>query len=139
MTPTPETPDLHARLARLERRCRALEGIVAAVLLGAAAALVACGTVSGGKSLEAQRVALTDGSGAVRALLGAWPDGGTSLRFLDKDGKKRAELGVGGDGAARVAFFSPDEKQRVALGVNPDQTGNLLLYGANGRPGAVLV
>src|SRR5262249_25740471 len=143
------------RLDRLERENRRLKGIGAVVLVGlAAVAGLAADVLMGqagkvAKVVEAEKLALLDGSGRERAALlfingvpgftlsdkdgdvrmrlSLHEDGSPALGLIDKNGAQRASLSITANGErVTLGFGDTAGKQRVTLGLGP--SGSLGLF-----------
>ena len=130
--------DVHARIARLERRVRHLT-IISAVLSTGAMILVAAAWSSGSQSeiLRARQLVLEDEQGRARVVLGAplprFREGGRALpprigiAINDSLGFERFGLALRANGIMGMGFDAPlgtgDDRNRERITIRADQNG----------------
>lgn len=77
--------------------------------------------------ITAERFALQDAEGNIRALLQIQPDGEPVLAMRDHDGRPRVRIGVRPDGGPFLLMHDPDFARRVALSVGREGEAQLVL------------
>jgi hypothetical protein len=121
-------------IKRLERRCRRLERMGAAVIVLLGLGFVLAAGHAGPRTLEAQEIILRDAAGRVTARLGSVQQGlfaGTGLMLYDADQKVRALLAASKDAPVLVLNDSSG-RHGVSLGTWADGPA-LSLYGKNDK------
>ena len=141
-TRTPEAVDPTARIAALERRCRALGWVSAlALFLGAFCVLVLVLKridMQSGK-VRAQGFVLEDFDGRVRANLDLAPsEREVFLELKDVEGKTRLFAMVDGGGIPSIQLRDKDGVARMGFGVLPDGSPAFTLNGTDAAPRAAV-
>lgn len=85
-----------------------------------------------GRSIEVDRIVLTDANGRSCAILGTSADGSVALTFLDKEGNPRAVLGLAEDGSPELTFADARGGPRVGLSIAADQSPSLAFIDGRG-------
>jgi len=77
--------------------------------------------------IMAERFALQDAEGNIRALLQIQPDGEPVLAMRDHDGRPRVRIGIRPDGGPFLLMHDPDFARRVALAIGREGEAQLVL------------
>ncbi|MCZ6691120.1 MAG: hypothetical protein O7H41_16150 [Planctomycetota bacterium] len=130
----PMNQDLIRRIARLERMNRKILraglllvlGLITVVLLE-----VGCKPRTP-RVVRAENLAIIDGNGKIRAMLGAAPDGGVGFFLRDKNEKDRVRLIVDDDGIAGIALRDGSGRERASLATTPEGSTRLTFLDLKG-------
>jgi hypothetical protein len=132
--------DLHARVARLERRNRILSGLVLALAVAAPAGLLIprLGAADDGKAGAvdvSERLVLRNANGVVAATLVS-TTAGANLSLHDAVGRPRMVFAVGKDGPNLVFLdgnqATDNKGVRLALSASEKAGASVSLFGAKG-------
>lgn len=130
--------DLTARIARLERRNRALALGLCACVLGVLAAwpmglLPLAPARAAGYEIVTSRVVLTDAAGGTRAILSVVDGFGPSLVIYGENGKAGAALAMPAEGPT-LALYDQAGQLRVRLAAIESTGPSLVLNDGKRRP-----
>jgi hypothetical protein len=124
ITRNPEVEDFRARLARLEKRNRWLQGAAVVVLiLAGTGLLMGSQAPSLGRAMEAECFILRDSSGRERAWLGL-DHGQPVLRFLNTSKREHAALELADEG---IILRVRDSQGRLRTGLSLEKEGVALV------------
>lgn len=122
-----QTPDLVARLDKLERENRKLKrwgGVLAAGAIAAGLMSMVNPTASPSAAMSsnavcdtvwAERFVMQDSRGKKRMMLDAYSNGTPTVAFYDKAGKSLAQLAVASDGQATLDMFMSGKKHTAYM------------------------
>jgi hypothetical protein len=131
--------ELEVENVRLRRLTRLLGAGVFAALVLSIGTTVAMQTAPNRVAgvVQAQQFVLRDGSGNIRAVLGATAEGGSRFSMQDHRGSERLRMTLLADGSPGLSFADAQGRSRAVLAFLPDETVNLVFADRTGRTRAV--
>ena len=151
----PDSPDLAAVVARLERQLRTVKLALGAVLMTIGGLALTAWIAPQGDTISAKQFMIldadgiprglfgvladqasigmmyTDPSGNTRLEMGVDPDGKPRLAMMDGRGRVRSEISMRDDGAPSIVMTDSSESQRIAMTASNFGTGQITLFGNN--------
>jgi hypothetical protein len=152
--PTPDIQAVLERLETLEKQNRRMKAAMTLLMIFASCLVMTSAAAHKARTVEATQIALKDGAGTTRALLGMRSSGpglalydakgdkvqalltvlqtGPTLGLYDAEGNTRVLLGVTPKGST-LAFNDPQGKLRVEIGFSADAP-HVTFFDRDGNP-----
>jgi hypothetical protein len=149
----PDSPDLAAVVARLERQLRTVKLTLGAVLMAIGGLLLTAWIAPQGDTMTAKQFMILDADGIPRGMFGVLadqasigmmytdpagntrlemgvdPNGAPRLALMDELGRVRSEIGMRDDGSPTIVMTDSSESRRIALSTTNDGAGQMTLFG----------
>ncbi len=149
----PESPDLAAVVARLEKQLRTVKLALGAVIMAIGGLLLTAWIAPQGDTMTARQFMILDADGIPRGMFGVLadqasigmmytdpagntrlemsvdPSGTPSLALMDELGRVRSQIAMRDDGSPTIVMTDSSESQRIAMSTSNAGAGQLTLFG----------
>lgn len=149
----PDSPDLAAVVARLEKQLHTVKLALGAVLMAIGGLSLTAWIAPQGDTISARQFMILDADGIPRGLFGVLadqasigmmytdpagntrlemsvdPNGLPRLALMDELGRVRSEIAMREDGSPTIVLTDSSESQRIAITTSNEGAGQLTLFG----------